>query len=300
MTLPARVRIVEVGPRDGLQNQAEILPASVKQIFIDRLSETGLVTIEATAFVSPRWIPQLADHAEVFAGIHKRPGIRYPVLIPNEQGMQAALLAGVKDIAVITSVSETFSQKNTHCSIADSLVRIAAIMEHAQQKGIRARGYISCVAGCPFEGETAPEKVAELAGQLLALGCEEVSLGDTIGVGTPKKIVRLLEAVLKKVPVGKIAVHFHDTFGQALVNIYAALQYGIDVIDSAVAGLGGCPYAPGAAGNVATEDVLYLLNGLGIETGVDLVKLAETGRFVCEKLGCVMQSKVNIALRNYW
>jgi len=296
MKLPSSVQIVEVGPRDGLQNQAKILPAAVKIDFIDRLSATGLSVIEATAFVSPKWIPQLADHAEVFAGIHKKSGVRYPVLVPNVKGMQVAMAAGVTDIAVFSAASETFSQKNTNCSIAESLARIAEIMILAKQHNIRVRGYISCVVGCPFEGAIAPGVVAPLVEKLLDLGCHEISLGDTIGVGTPKTVRVLLDAICKKIPVEKLAVHFHDTYGQALVNIYVALEHGIRVIDSSVAGLGGCPYAPGASGNVATEDVLYLLQGLGIETGVDLKKLVEAGRFVCEQLGQQVASKVSLAL----
>ncbi|OGT45712.1 MAG: hydroxymethylglutaryl-CoA lyase [Gammaproteobacteria bacterium RIFCSPHIGHO2_12_FULL_41_20] len=296
MAFPKVVKLVEVGPRDGLQNEAHIIPTATKIAFIEQLSETGLTVIEATSFVSPKWIPQLADHQTVFEGIHKKPHIHYPVLVPNMQGLESALAVGVKDIAVFTSPSELFSQHNTHCSVAESVVRITNMMKIAKQRHLHVRGYLSCVLGCPYEGEMIPEKVTDLAATLLALGCEEISLGDTIGIGTPLKTQRMLNAVMEKVPVEKLAVHFHDTYGQALVNIYAALELGVRVIDSSVAGLGGCPYAKGASGNVATEDVLYLLQGLGIETGVDLQKLVQAGRFIAEQIGCQPQSKVNQAM----
>jgi len=295
MIFPRYVKMVEVGPRDGLQNESQMLPASVKIDFINRLSDTGLSVIEATSFVSPQKIPQLADQREVFAGIQQKPGVQYPVLVPNRRGLDNALAVGVNDIAVFTSPSQQFNQHNIQCSVEESLERIAQVMVVAEQHKLRVRGYISCVLGCPYEGDMAPEKVAVLAEHLLKLGCYEISLGDTIGVGTPLRVVALLRQVTAKIPLEKVAVHFHDTYGQALVNIYAALENGVAVIDSAVAGLGGCPYATGASGNVASEDVLYLLNGLGIETRVDFKKLLAVGRFISQVLGKKPQSKVNQA-----
>lgn len=296
LNFPQFVKIVEVGPRDGLQNEKKTVPTAIKIDFINQLSQTGLQVIEATSFVSPRWIPQLADHADVFKQITKSPAISYPVLVPNLQGLEAALKVGVKEIAVFTTPSEAFSERNTHCSVAESLNRIKEIMQVAKEQNIRVRGYLSCVLGCPYQGEVSPHAVADLAEQLLQLGCYEISLGDTIGVGTPEKTRQLLEIILKKIPVEQVAVHFHDTYGQALTNIYVALNLGIHVIDSSVSGLGGCPYAKGASGNVATEDVLYMLNGLGIETGVDLNKLIQVGRFITNYLECTSRSKVNLAL----
>lgn len=295
MSLPRRVKMVEVGPRDGLQNEEKILSADLKIDFINRLSETGLSVIEATSFVSPQWIPQLADHDQVFRAIHKKPQVNYPVLVPNLTGLQNALAAGVKEIAVFTSPSQQFNQHNINCSVEESLERIAKVMAVAKENKVRVRGYISCVLGCPYEGKMAPEKVAAQAEVLFNLGCYEISLGDTIGVGTPGLAKTMIETVSRKVPLENLAVHFHDTYGQALANLYAALESGIAVMDSSVAGLGGCPYAKGAAGNVASEDVLYMLNGLGIETGVDLEKLIAVGRFITEKLGKKPQSKVNQA-----
>ncbi|EKD71822.1 MAG: hypothetical protein ACD_46C00089G0007 [uncultured bacterium] len=295
MTFPKQVKIVEVAPRDGLQNEVEIVATNTKIDFINRLSETGLSVIETTSFVSPKWIPQLADGREVYEKISKKIGVIYPVLIPNVKGLENALAVGVKNIAVFASPSEKFSQKNTNCSVAESLVRIQEVMKLAKQHGLSVRGYISCVLGCPYEGDMAPEKVAILAEKLVAMGCEEISLGDTIGVGTPIKTSRLIEIMTNRVPVNQIAVHFHDTYGQALVNIYIALQMGITTIDSSVAGLGGCPYAHGASGNVATEDVVYMLHGLGIETGIDLSKLISVGKFICQQLKKAPRSKVNLA-----
>ncbi|MCU1418785.1 MAG: Hydroxymethylglutaryl-CoA lyase [Schumannella sp.] len=285
MSFPKRVRIYEVGPRDGLQNEKEIVPAAVKIELINRLSATGLGHIEATSFVSPKWVPQMADAGQVMAEIIRRPGVFYPVLVPNEKGMEAALVAGAKEIAVFASASETFSQKNINCSIAESLERFAPVMQTAKQHGIVVRGYVSCVAGCPYEGDIAPSAVADVAEQLFTLGCYEISLGDTIGVGTPAQIQKMLNAVIAKVAVDKLALHCHDTYGQALVNIYAGLEMGIAVVDSSVAGLGGCPYAKGATGNVATEDVLYMLNGLGIDAGVNLKKVIEAAWFISDYLG---------------
>jgi len=295
MSLPNKVTLVEVGPRDGLQNEKTNLPTSVKIEFINRLSNTGLSVIEATSFVSPKWIPQLADHRQVFEGITKKENVSYPVLVPNVKGFENALLCGVKEMAVFTTPSETFSQRNTNSTVSESLQTISDIIHAAQANDIRVRGYLSCVLGCPYEGNIAPESVADMAEKLITLGCYEVSLGDTIGVGTPGKTDILLKKVLKKIPREKIAVHFHDTYGQALANIYVALLNGISSIDSAVAGLGGCPYAKGASGNVASEDVLYMLNGLNIETGVDLESLISAGRFIAAALDKPVQSKVSLA-----
>lgn len=296
MTLPTSVKIVEVSPRDGLQNEAQIIPTDVKIELINQLSATGLTTIEATSFVSPKWIPQLADGADVLRGMEQKPGLHYPVLIPNTKGLERALAAGAKEVAIFTTPSEAFSQKNTNCSVAESMARMAEIVILAKQHNVPVRAYISCVLGCPYEGEIAPSKVVQQALSLFEMGCYEISLGDTIGVGTPLKTRKLLQLVSEKVPVKQLAVHFHDTYGQALVNIYEALNNGISVIDSSVAGIGGCPYAKGASGNVATEDVLYLLHGLGIETNVDLQKMLAVGRFISKKLGRQPQSKVNLAL----
>ena len=296
MTLPKRVRIVEVGPRDGLQNEAGVVPAAVKIELINRLADAGLPAIEATAFVSPKWVPQMADNAEVMSGIKKKPGVAYPVLVPNLKGFESALAAGAEEIAVFGAASEAFSQKNINCSIAESLARFAPVAQAAKQHGLRVRGYISCVVGCPYQGAVEPAAVAEVAAELYRMGCYEVSLGDTIGVGTPGRIQAMIAAVAKVVPMEKLAVHFHDTWGQALANLYAAMEFGVATMDSSVAGLGGCPYAKGASGNVATEDVVYLLNGLGIETGVDLDRVFEAGRFICKQLGREPASKVARAM----
>ncbi|WP_110636344.1 hydroxymethylglutaryl-CoA lyase [Salinicola salarius] len=296
MGMPKRVSIVEVGPRDGLQNEAEPIATAVKLELIDRLGAAGLKRIEAASFVSPKWVPQMADHREVMTGIRRRPGVVYSALTPNLKGLEAALECGVEEVAVFAAASESFSQKNINCSIAESLERFAPVIERAKQANVRVRGYVSCVLGCPYEGEIAPARVAEVSKALYEMGCYEVSLGDTIGVGTPLKAKRLLEAVAYDIPINKLAAHFHDTYGQALANLYAVLEEGIGVIDSAVAGLGGCPYAKGATGNVATEDVIYLLNGLGIETGVDLDKLAETGVWITQTIGKPNRSKVGVAL----
>jgi hydroxymethylglutaryl-CoA lyase len=289
---PKRVRIVEVGPRDGLQNEPGSVPTAVKIELIEKLARAGLRAIEATAFVSPRWVPQMADHAEVMHGIRRHSGVAYPVLVPNMKGFEAALAAGVQEVAVFGAASESFSLKNINCSIAESLERFRPVLQTAKQHGVRVRGYVSCVLGCPYEGGIKPEAVASVAEQLHDMGCYEISLGDTIGVGTPAKALRMLEAVAKRVPVERLAAHYHDTYGQALVNIYASLEMGVTVVDSSVAGLGGCPYAPGAAGNVATEDVVYLLDGLGIESGVDLELVCEAGAFICKALAREPQSQV--------
>lgn len=296
MQLPRRVKMVEVGPRDGLQNEKQCLPTEVKVALIDELAEAGLRAVEAGAFVSPRWVPQMADTAQVLAGITRRPGVSFPVLVPNMKGFAAAQAAGVEEIAVFGAASEAFTQRNINCSIAESLDRFEPVAQAAKAAGMRVRGYVSCVLGCPYEGEIAPAVVAEVAGRLFEMGCSEISLGDTIGVGTPARAVSMIETVAGRVPVQHLAVHFHDTYGQALANILACLEVGVATVDSSVAGLGGCPYAKGASGNVASEDVLYMLNGLGIETGVDLDKLAAAGRRICGHLGRPPASKVGQVL----
>ncbi|QDQ28870.1 hydroxymethylglutaryl-CoA lyase [Chitinimonas arctica] len=296
MALPSKVKIVEVGPRDGLQNEKQPVSTETKLAFIDQLADAGLAVIEATAFVSPKWVPQMADHAEVMRGLRRRAGVRYPVLVPNMQGYEAARAAGVDEIAIFGAASEAFSQKNINCSIADSLARFAPVVAAAQRDGVAVRAYVSCVLGCPYQGEVPLADVARVARALYEMGCYEVSLGDTIGVGTPVKAQRMVAAVADVVPVERLAAHFHDTWGQALANLYAVLEMGVASIDSSAAGLGGCPYAKGASGNVATEDVVYLLNGLGIETGVDLDKLAAAGRFINQQLGRAPASKAAAAL----
>lgn len=296
MAYPKKVTIVEVGPRDGLQNESKNIPTPLKIEFINQLSQTGLTVIEATSFVSPKWIPQMADHTEVMRGIAQNPKVRYPVLTPNEQGYKDAIAAGAKNVSVFTAASETFNQKNINCSIEESLQRIAQVIQLAKKDHIPVRGYVSCALGCPYEGKISPEPVLAVAEKLIQLGCYEVSLGDTIGVGTPHQAQRLIEVVSQKIPIEKIAVHFHDTYAQAVANIYACLEKGIHTIDSSTAGLGGCPYAPGAGGNVATEDVVYLLNGLGIESGVDLKKITKAGQLICDYLKQPSRSKVAIAL----
>lgn len=296
MTLPRHVTLVEVGPRDGLQNEAQPVPVEVRVGLIDRLSAAGMPAIESGAFVSPRWVPQMAASAEVLAAVAKRPGVRYPVLTPNLQGLEAALAAGAQEVAVFGAASETFSQKNINCSIAESLERFAPVVAMARERGLRVRGYVSCVLGCPYEGDIAPAAVAAVAEKLAALGCAEISLGDTVGVGTPLKAQAMIDTVTARLPVAMLAAHFHDTYGQALANILAVLERGVAVIDSSVAGLGGCPYAKGAAGNVASEDVVYMLNGMGIETGVDLGRLIEAGTYICEAIGRPTGSKVARAL----
>jgi len=297
MRHPSKVRLVEVGPRDGLQNEALPVAADVKVELIDRLSAAGHSTVEAGSFVSPRWVPQMASTDEVMARIARRPGVSYPVLVPNKQGFNAAIEARCEEIAVFTAASESFCRRNTNCSIEESFARFAPVMEAARQHGVRVRGYVSTVVGCPYEGEVAPQAVAEVSRRLHEMGCYEVSLGDTIGVGTPAKCVAMVEAVAAVVPRQKLAAHFHDTYGQSLANILAVMECGIAVFDTAVAGLGGCPYARGASGNVGTEDVIYLLNGLGIAHGVDLDAIADTGRFICSALGREPASKVAQALK---
>ncbi len=296
MRLPKRIKLVEVGPRDGLQNEATIVPTEVKIELIDRLSATGLAAIEGASFVSPKWMPQMADSAAVMQGITRRPGVSYPVLVPNLQGLAAAVAAGAEEVAVFGAASESFSRKNINCSIAVSFDRFGAVCEAARRQGLRVRGYVSCALGCPYEGPVEPATVAWVAGRMMELGCYEISLGDTIGVGTPGKAQAMIAAVAEKVQIERLAVHFHDTYGQALANILAVMERGVAVIDSAVAGLGGCPYAPGASGNVASEDLLYMLKGLGIETGVDLQALIAAGRYISGMLNRSSGSRVATAL----
>ncbi|WP_332117070.1 hydroxymethylglutaryl-CoA lyase [Azorhizobium caulinodans] len=285
MAFPADVRIVEVGPRDGLQNEATLVPEAVKVDLIARLAAAGLRTIEAGSFVAPKWVPQMAGSAEVLKAAPRRPGVSYPVLVPNMKGFEAALAAGAQEVAVFAAASEAFSQKNINCSIAESLARFAPVMEAARAAGVRVRGYVSCVLGCPYQGEVPLAAVVDVAERLSQMGCYEISLGDTIGVGTPRKAVAMLDAVLGALPVEQVALHFHDTYGQALANIYACLDRGVAVLDASVGGLGGCPYAAGASGNVATEDLVYMLEGMGIRTGVDLEALVETAAFISAAIG---------------
>ncbi|MFQ5618450.1 MAG: hydroxymethylglutaryl-CoA lyase [Rhodospirillales bacterium] len=295
MRLPSEVKMVEVGPRDGLQNEAGTVPAAVRIGFIDRLAEAGFRVVEAGSFVSAERVPQMAGTAEVMAGIARKPGVSYPVLVPNMKGFEAAVAAGAGEVAVFAAASETFSQRNINCSISGSLERFAPVCAAAKAKAMRVRGYVSCVLGCPYEGDVPAAAVARVAGRLLAMGCYEISLGDTIGVGTPARAQDLVGTVARVVPVEKLAVHFHDTYGQALANILAVLERGVAVTDGSVAGLGGCPYADGATGNVASEDVRYMLGGLGVETGIDLDALVEAGRFICAALGREPASKVALA-----
>lgn len=296
MDYPQQVTIIEVGPRDGLQNESYFISTDDKIELIDSLSLTGLSHIEVTSFVSPKSIPQLSDNHQVFQSIQKYPSINYSALVPNLKGMMAALEAGVKDIAVFTAASEQFNQRNINCSIAESLERIKPVIHLAQQNNVNIRAYISCVLGCPYEGHIPANKVAHISQFLIDLGVDEISLGDTIGVGTPKQTQQVLDEILKIVPLNQLAMHFHDTYGQATANIYASLNYGVNRFDSSVAGLGGCPYARGASGNVATEDVLYLMHGLGINTGVDIFKIVDIGAKICKLLGKKNQSKVANAL----
>jgi hydroxymethylglutaryl-CoA lyase len=290
------VRLVEVGPRDGLQNEKTWVATADKIELIAQLSRTGLRSIEATSFVSPKWVPQLADAAEVYAGIVPAPGVDYPVLVPNLQGYERAAAVGVREVAVFTAASETFNRTNTNAGIDESLVRFAPVLARAAADGVKVRGYVSTVLGCPYQGEVPLADVVRVARQLHAMGCYEISLGDTIGVGTPGKARAMLRAVATEVPMAALAVHFHDTYGQALANIAACLEEGVRVVDAAVSGAGGCPYAKGASGNVASEDVVYLLHGSGVTTGIDLDALAATGRWLAQKLGRATGSKVGQAL----
>ena len=290
-----KVQIVEVGPRDGLQNEKIWVETETKIALIEKLADAGLTKIEAASFVSPEWVPQMKDAFEVLSGIERRPGVTYPVLTPNLKGFERALEAGVTEVAVFGAASEAFSQKNINCSISESVERFWPVLEAAQKNNVRVRGYISCVLGCPYQGEVPLENVVNLAENMSEMGCYEISLGDTIGIGTPLQAKKMVETVAEKVPVSNLALHFHDTRGQALANIYACLELGVSVIDASVSGLGGCPYAQGASGNVATEDVVYMLHGIGIKTGVDIEKLIETGRFISDVFGRLPQSRVSCA-----
>lgn len=285
-----------MGPRDGLQNEPGQVSTDVKVELIERLAGAGLPAVEATAFVSPKWIPQMADHTEVMERIRRKPGVSYPVLTPNLKGFEAARAAGATDVAIFGAASEAFSKKNINCSIAESLERFEPIALESRKSNIRVRGYVSCVLGCPYQGEIKPDKVAEVAGALYDMGCYEVSLGDTIGTGTPGKTKAMIEACARRVPLERLAGHYHDTYGQALANIYASLEMGVATFDASVAGLGGCPYAAGASGNVATEDVIYMLNGLGVRTGVDLDQLVEIGQWICGLLNRKPASKAALAI----
>ena len=287
-----RVRIVEMGPRDGLQNEKQVVPLATKLELIDRLADAGLREIESTSFVSPKWVPQMADHAELMRALQRRVGVSYPVLTPNLQGFEAALAAGADHVAVFAAASEAFSKKNINCSIAESIDRFLPVMAAARDAGVKVRGYVSCVVACPYEGAVAPTKVAEVSQRLIDIGCYEVSLGDTIGVGTPASVTRMLEAVAVRVPVDRLAGHHHDTWGMAVANVHASLQFGLRCFDASVGGLGGCPYAKGATGNVATEDVVYLLNGLGLDTDIDIDKLVDTAAWINAQLGREPVSRV--------
>ena len=296
MKFPARVKIVDVSPRDGLQNESGTVPTDVKVELVNRLADAGLRAVEAGSFVSPKWVPQMADSAEVMARIRRNPGVAYPVLVPNMKGLEAAIAASATEVAGFAAATEAFSQRNTNCTIAESMQRQAEVCKAALGAGLRVRGYISVVLGCPYEGEVQPEAVADVAQQLFDMGCYEISLGDTIGTGTPARAQRLMETLARKIPVGMLAGHFHDTYGQALANILAVMELGVATFDSSVAGLGGCPYAKGATGNVASEDMLYMFDGLGIETGVDMVKLMAAGDFICAALGRTTLSRAARAL----
>ncbi|MBI3042356.1 MAG: hydroxymethylglutaryl-CoA lyase [Betaproteobacteria bacterium] len=296
MALPKKVKLVEVGPRDGLQNESVPVSTEVKVELIHRLQDAGLRVIEATAFVSPKWVPQMADNARVMAAIRRKPGVSYPVLVPNRKGLDAALAAGAGEVVVFGAATEAFSQKNTNCSIAEGLARFSEVAKEALARGLKVRGDISVCLGCPYEGEVSPDAVVRVARALDAMGCYEITIADTIGVGTAGRTRAVYEAVLKHIPAARLAGHFHDTYGQAVANVYAALECGVATFDSSVAGLGGCPYAKGATGNVATEDVLYLLDGLGIETGVDIEKLIAAGEYICGVLGRPTHSRAARAL----
>ena len=296
MALPKRVRMVEMGPRDGLQNEpGNMIATATKVELVNRLTDAGLTHIEVASFVSPKWVPQMANSGEVMQQIERRDGITYAALTPNLKGFESALVANANEVAVFSAASEAFTQKNINCSISESLARFVPVIESANANGIKVRGYVSTVLGCPYAGDISPAQVAAVSAELLAMGCYEISLGDTIGVGTPMKAKRMLEAVSKVVPMNQLAAHFHDTYGQAMANLYAVLEEGLAVIDSSVAGLGGCPYAKGASGNVASEDVLYMLNGLDIETGVDMAKLIATSHWITQQLGRTNGSKVALA-----
>lgn len=296
MALPTSIKLFEMAPRDGLQNEpGTLVPTATKIELIERLANAGLTHIEAASFVSPKWVPQMGDATDVMNGIARQPGVVYSALTPNLKGLEGALAAGVEEVAVFGAASEAFSQKNINCSIAESLERFEPVLARANEAGVRVRGYVSCVLGCPYEGDISPQKVAEVAKALYEMGCYEISLGDTIGVGTPLAAKRMIEATRQQVPIEHLAAHFHDTYGMALANLYAVLEEGVSVIDAATAGLGGCPYAKGASGNVATEDVLYLLEGLGINTGIDLQAVIDTGYWITNELGRKPSAKVALA-----
>ncbi|UXZ55329.1 hydroxymethylglutaryl-CoA lyase [Halomonas sp. 7T] len=296
MALPTSIKLFEMAPRDGLQNEpGTLVPTATKIELIERLANAGLTHIEAASFVSPKWVPQMGDATDVMNGIARQPGVVYSALTPNLKGLEGALAAGVEEVAVFGAASEAFSQKNINCSIAESLERFEPVLARANEAGVRVRGYVSCVLGCPYEGDISPQKVAEVAKALYEMGCYEISLGDTIGVGTPLAAKRMIEATRQQVPIEHLAAHFHDTYGMALANLYAVLEEGVSVIDAAIAGLGGCPYAKGASGNVATEDVLYLLEGLGINTGINLQAVIDTGYWITNELGRKPSAKVALA-----
>ena len=296
MPLPKKVKLVDVGPRDGLQNEAQPVSTAVKLELIHRLQEAGLPSVQATAFVSPKWVPQMADNAEVMAGIRRKPGVSYPVLVPNRKGLDAAIAAGCKEIVVFGAATEAFSKKNTNCTIAESVARFSEVCDEALKNGIKVRGDMSVCLGCPYEGAVDPQAVVRLAREFEQIGCQEITICDTIGTGTAGQTRTVIEAVAQHIAIERLAIHMHDTYGQAIANIYAALECGITIFDSSVAGLGGCPYAKGATGNVATEDVLYLLDGLNIETGVDMKKLIAAGEFICGVLGRPTSSRAAKAL----
>lgn len=292
------VKIYEVGPRDGLQNEKTSVPTKIKLALIDKLGNAGLSFIEATSFVSPKWVPQMADHTEVMNGIARKDGVTYAALVPNEKGLEGAFATSTKEIAVFGAASESFSQKNINASIAESIDRFVPVIAKTKDAGITVRGYVSCIAGCPYEGDIKPAAVAEVASTLYNLGCYEISLGDTIGVGTPAQMSEVITAVSDRMPLEHIALHCHDTYGQALANIYAGLEKGIRIFDASVGGLGGCPYAKGASGNVATEDVIYMMDGLGMQTGVDINALIDAAWYICEQIGSIPHSKTAHALKD--
>ncbi len=296
MNLPRKVRLVDVGPRDGLQNEPGVVPTDVKVELIERLADAGLSAVEATSFVSPKWVPQMADHTEVMQRIQRKPGVSYPVLVPNMKGLDSALAAGVEEIAGFSAATESFSQRNTNCSIEESMERFAPVCEKALASGVKVRGYISVVLECPFEGPVNPRVVADIAKRLMDMGCYEVSLGDTTGMGTPGRTKLLMETVARDIPPFKLSGHFHDTFGQALANILASMEVGVATFDASIAGLGGCPYSPGATGNVATEDVLYMLDGMGIETGINMDRLLDAAQYICDALKRQTVSRAGRAL----
>lgn len=294
--LPKRVKIIEVGPRDGLQNEAQTIPAEVKIALVDMLTQSGFANIEAAAFVSPKWVPQMATSSEVMHGIRHKPGTLYSALVPNRKGFDAALEAGVDEIVIFGAASEAFSQKNINCSIAESIARFQDVAQAAKEHKLRLRGAVSCALGCPYQGEVAADSVADVVARLRDLGCDEIDIADTIGVGTPRKVQAVFERASKEFPIERLSGHFHDTYGQALANIYASLEVGVLIFHASVAGLGGCPYAKGATGNVATEDVLYLMNGLGIETGIDLAQVVKAGQYISQHLGRIPASRAGNAL----